>query len=95
MLVGTKFWIAWVQVPCSRGVPMKRSEAINLIANFVYHLNVDYRECDIVANKLLTKLEDAGMIPPPVQGKYDPVPTVTPTGNHDYSLIREWEPEND
>jgi len=44
---------------------MKRSEAINIISNFIYELNVDADECDEESNNILTALEKAGMIPPP------------------------------
>lgn len=42
---------------------MKRSEVIKIIANFVYELNVEPEECDEEAEKLLSKLEKAGLQP--------------------------------
>lgn len=47
------------------------------------------------SNIFLNKIEKVGMLPPPNPNKYDTVPTVTPTGNHDYSFKREWEPEDE
>ena len=43
---------------------MKRSKAIAIISNFVYELNVEPDECDEESNKILTALEEAGMLPP-------------------------------
>ena len=45
------------------------------------------------AAKILDLIEEAGMQPPEINGVYDPVPTVTPTGNHQYSWKRGWEAE--
>jgi hypothetical protein len=66
---------------------MRRSEALNIIWDAINELED--------ANFILTKLEEAGMTPPPRVGVYDTVPTVTPTGNLDYAWKREWEPESD
>lgn len=43
---------------------MKRSEAIAIISNFIYELNVDSDECDAESEKILKALEEAGMKPP-------------------------------
>lgn len=43
---------------------MKRSDMISLISNFIYELNVEPDECDAISDKILTKMEDAGMLPP-------------------------------
>lgn len=43
---------------------MKRSEAINIIANFLYELNVDAEDCNEKAEPILKALEEAGMLPP-------------------------------
>ena len=42
---------------------MKRSEAIRIISNYIYKLNVEPEECEEEANKLLLQLEKAGMKP--------------------------------
>lgn len=45
------------------------------------------------AERMLEALLKAGMLPPKMEGVYDPVPTVTPTGNLDYGWARGWEQE--
>ena len=50
-------------------------------------------EFDELAESILDRLESENMLPPPNFGVYDSVPTVTPTGNHDYSYKREWTKE--
>lgn len=40
---------------------------------------------------ILEAMERAGILPPPMPGVYDNVPTVSPTDNHEYSWKREWE----
>jgi hypothetical protein len=62
---------------------MKRSQALAII-----------NELDD-ADQILTRLENIGMLPPPCPGVYDTVPTVTPTGNLNYSWKKQWEPENE
>ena len=65
---------------------MKRSEMVNLIWDAINELeDGDY---------ILQVIEKAGMLPPPIFGTYDNVPTVTPTGHLDYSFKRAWEPED-
>lgn len=72
---------------------MKRSEMINKIAEIISE--VTYPEIALKrAKRILNMMESEGVLPPKNLNKYDPVPTVTPTGNHDYSFIREWEPED-
>lgn len=44
---------------------MKRSEAIDIIANRIYHLNVDSDEASEIAEELLEELEEAGFKPEP------------------------------
>lgn len=75
---------------------MKRSEMIKKVRQAVNEArgvfddpHISIEEADVV----LSKLEQAGMNPPPIQGVYDTVPTVTPTGNLNYGFKREWEPE--
>lgn len=67
---------------------MKRSDMVDLIHNYYWDNYPDFEASDIV-----TIIEEAGMLPPKNPNKYDPVPTVTPTGHNDYSFIREWEEE--
>lgn len=43
---------------------MKRSEAIQIISNYIYELNVEPEECDAESDKILKALENAGMLPP-------------------------------
>ena len=43
--------------------------------------------------EMLSYMESLGILPPMVEGEYDTVPTVTPTGNYDYSWVRKWEKE--
>jgi len=65
---------------------MKRSEMVSIIWDAINELeDADY---------ILQVIEKAGMLPPPIFGVYDNVPTVTPTGNLDYSFKRGWEPED-
>lgn len=45
------------------------------------------------ANTALITIEKVGMLPPPIPGVYDNVPSLTPTGNLDYSFKRGWEEE--
>lgn len=68
---------------------------IALIADEISE-TIFYQECSFeeAANIILNIIEKEGMLPPKNPNKYDRVPTVTPTGNHDYSFIREWEPES-
>lgn len=47
----------------------------------------------VKAFELLDLIEKSGMLPPQMEGVYDPVPTVTPTGNHEYSWKRGWQKE--
>jgi hypothetical protein len=79
----------------SMGGKMKRSKAIALIMETfeMQGLGTPMREKD--ADFLLDALEKVGMLPPEMVGVYDTVPTVTPTGNHDYGWKRGWEPENE
>lgn len=46
---------------------MKRSEAVNLIANMFYECNVDSEDADRKGEELLSKLEDIGMLAPVLQ----------------------------
>jgi hypothetical protein len=48
-----------------------------------------------VAEHILWICEDAGMLPPENPNKYDPVATITPTGQASYGFAREWEPEDE
>lgn len=45
---------------------MKRSQAIQIISNFIYELNVDSEDCDFESDRILTALEKAGLLPPHV-----------------------------
>jgi hypothetical protein len=71
---------------------MKRSEARYRIHGILLNINRTYSVMD-QAEEVLRTLEELGMLPPEVRGKYGHVPSVTPTGNLDYSWIREWEKE--
>lgn len=62
---------------------MKRSEAIAIISNFLYELNVDREECDKESGKILDALEKAG-IEPPDNNHY----------NSEYGEWRYWEDED-
>lgn len=73
---------------------MKRSEMVELIAKTMEDcLDGDNGSWELDAEKVLKAMEDAGMQPPIVHGLYDTVPTLTPTGNLEYSYKREWEQE--
>lgn len=81
---------------------MKRSQMLKILRTaFVDHMNDMCDDCGIrgcttddqMYSAILKHLEDAGMLPPPAQGIYGTVPTITPTGNLDYSYIRKWEQE--
>lgn len=70
---------------------MKRSEMKEHIYNALCGLFMD---SDWV-EQILSTVEELGMLPPPIEGVYDNIPTVTPTGNLDYGWKRGWEPEYD
>jgi hypothetical protein len=73
---------------------MKRSEIVELIAEYMSVLDCCYAgDKHKAAHDLLVSLEDWGMLPPLNSKQYDNVPTVTPTGNYDYSFKRSWEDE--
>lgn len=74
------------------GGKMKRSEMIYHIKYYLYG-NSQYSEHNDMAEGLLNEIERQGMLPPTIQGVYDTVPTVTPTGNLDYGWKRGWENE--
>jgi hypothetical protein len=65
---------------------MKRSKIVNLIADFLYELNLDADEAKEKADKLLTSIEDSGMDPPQYMDKGCRCMTCYSYG---------WEPEND
>lgn len=79
---------------------MKRSEMLRIMA---YAFNDDAQieglgsdpSVDLlrVMDRILFNIERAGILPPAIRGVYDSTPTVTPTGNLDYSFKRGWEPE--
>lgn len=64
---------------------MKRSEAIKIISDYIYELNVEPEDCDKESNLILIALEKAGMLPP-MHGTQYP--------HHEISRLR-WEEEND
>lgn len=68
---------------------MKKSEAI---ARLQKYININAGSLQ-VPEQILNFVEGLGMLPPKNMNKYNPVPSVTPTGNLDYSFINEWEPE--
>lgn len=71
---------------------MNRSQAVKIISDII--CEVTYKElAEKRAIRILDELEKVGMLPPKNFNKYDPAPTITLTGNLDYSYIREWEPE--
>lgn len=74
---------------------MKRSEMLKIMSE-AYSDKTKHRRLyfDLEdANRVLTAMEEAGILPPTISGVYDPVPTVTPTGNLDYNYKRGWEAE--
>lgn len=76
---------------------MKRSEFIKKAAEmFEEHSNnQQYKgySHEGLAETFLKIVEELGMLAPKIEGVYDSVPTVTPTGNFDYSWKRGWENE--
>ena len=80
---------------------MKRSEVVKLIYKYILHECGDSHEIThqnnskIDAEAILSLIERVGMFPPEINGVYDTVPTVTPTGNFEYGWKRGWEPENE
>lgn len=70
---------------------MKRSAAIGEIESVIYDTRL--LSMNSQAKAILSKLECIGILPPPIVGVYDTVPTVTLTGNLDYSYKRAWEAE--
>ena len=76
---------------------MKRSEVVIKMTRY-YGIRHPMVEAGYITplqfmESMLALVEEMGMIPPEVRGEYDSVPTVTPTGNHDYGWIRKWEKE--
>jgi len=65
---------------------MKRSDALRIIWEAINELED--------ADHILKRLEEAGMLPPDT-GKGYPIEMVTPTGNIDYSISKDytWEQE--
>ena len=82
---------------------MKRSEFIKKVAEMMedHSNNQQYKgySHEGLAEVFLDIAEELGMKPNFIikdkdgYGVYDPVPTVTPTGNLDYSFKRGWENE--
>lgn len=74
---------------------MKRSKMVKIIQMSIerYFDYSPYADNMKGAEFVLEQIEKCGMLPPTIVGEYDSVPTVTPTGNLDYSFKREWEPE--
>lgn len=80
---------------------MKRSEMLARIAvalcdndtNEWLHGEGKDLSYDDMARIALKVVEQNGMLAPKIEGVYDSVPTVTPTGNLDYSWKRDWEDE--
>lgn len=77
---------------------MKRSEIFNLISNMFYECNLEPKEADIKAEKLLQKLEDSGMSPPQVLFKPSKTGSCLCTMRESCSTCggycNEWEPED-
>lgn len=70
---------------------MKRSQMLTLIADYFYHCNVDPEESMQKADKLLTAIESAGMLPPATLWRVNNEPEKMIWEQvHDYYL---WEPE--
>ncbi len=84
---------------------MKRSEAIQIIGDYIFTLGENQETCELFANKILNALEKSGMEAPKVKVKYIN-PIDFPFGvmctmkcncedcNPDY-LINKWEKENE
>lgn len=75
---------------------MKRSEMVEEIAKVIARFRGDLppsRNEHFVASAIIEKMKELGMQEPVMEGVYDPVPTVTPTGNHEYSWKRGWHDE--
>ncbi len=79
---------------------MKKSDAARKLAQYLKGLcpeeykDLDIHERTLDATLLIEFFEnELGMLPPKMVGTYDTVPTVTPTGNHDYCWKRGWETE--
>lgn len=67
---------------------MKRSEALDIIWTAINELED--------GNYILTKLEEAGMLPPDT-GMGCPIQIITPTNNIEYVISKDhrWEPETE
>lgn len=79
---------------------MKRSEMIKILSRALICPHVIISEgvedCFVPKAKyILDLIEKSDMLPPPNPNEYSMIPTVTPTGNLDYSFKREWEPEDE
>lgn len=72
---------------------MKRSEMVRAIERVLADVRMESSQSR--ADRVLKIIEYKGMLPPVMEGIYDPVPTVTPTGNLDYGWKRGWEPEDE
>lgn len=70
---------------------MKRSQANNVIARYLYELNVEPEDCDTEAIIILNALEQLGMAPP----EYLPEPQYCEvTGKQlECKPVRKWEKE--
>lgn len=75
---------------------MKRSKMLGEIADIIhtYRRSSKAISSDLLAQMVLVKIEELGMLPPKIKGEYDNIPTVTPTGNHEYFWKRAWEQES-
>ena len=71
---------------------MKRSEMINIIANYLYELNVEQEDCEDESNRILTELERRGMLPP-MLGLEEVTKRVIAKG--EWAKVHDWEPEID
>lgn len=71
---------------------MKRSKMIETIEKAIT-LFGNTPDANALALFILTFQEELGMLPPKNPGVYDTVPTITPTGNLDYSFKHGWEEE--
>lgn len=76
---------------------MKRSKIVVQMARYYNLKQTQLEEGSMTPmeffSNVLSIAEDLGMIPPSNPNEYDLVPTVTPTGNFDYSYRHGWEVE--
>ncbi len=72
---------------------MKRSEMIEHMEKAFIEVVRTFGTTQDKMSHILTRMEELDILPPTMEGVYDNVPMVTPTGNYEYSWKRGWNDE--